>query len=161
MRTLRLSALFLTAAVFLFAAAIAAAEEVSVESYKAAVEPICQRDSNANKKILKNVKKDVKRGKLKLAATALAKASRALEKAYAELKVVPEPVAEEAKLAKWLGYVRKEAVLLSATGNALRADKKSKASHLETELNHYANLANSTVFSFHFHYCRFEPSKYT
>jgi hypothetical protein len=155
------AALIFVAVAFLCASAIAAAEEISAESYKAMVEPICQRDSNANKKDLKNVKRDVKRGKLKLAAVALTKASAALNKAYTELKVVPEPTASEATLAKWLGYVKKEAVLLSQTGRALKADKKSKASHDETQLDHYANLANSTVFSFNFHYCRFEPSKYT
>jgi hypothetical protein len=51
MRVLRPSALFLVAAIFLCASAVAAAEEVSAETYKATVEPICQRDSNANKKI--------------------------------------------------------------------------------------------------------------
>ena len=98
---------------------------------------------------------------MKLAAAALIKAASALNKAYAELKAVQEPAASEATLAKWLGYVKKEASLLSQTGKALKANKKSQASHDETQLNHYANLANSTVFSFHFKYCKFEPSKYT
>lgn len=145
---------------FLFAS-LALAAELTPAEYTAQVEPICQKNSMANEKILGNVKKDVKRGKLKLAATALAKAATALGKTYAELQAVPQPAAEQAKLAKWLGYVKKEQSLLSATGKALRANKKSKASHDETQLNHYANLANSTVFSFHFHYCKFEPSRYT
>ena len=161
MGVLKRAALTLVAAIFLCASAVAAAEEISVESYRAAVEPICQRVSNANKKVLKNVKRDVKQGKLKPAAAALIKASAALNKAYVQLKAVPQPTASEATLAKWLSYVKKEAVLLSQTGRALKADKKSKASHDETQLDHYANLANSTVFSFDFHYCRFEPSKYT
>ncbi|HVC08287.1 MAG TPA: hypothetical protein VND98_11990 [Solirubrobacterales bacterium] len=142
-------------------ASLALAAELTTAGYTAQVEPICHRNSTANEKILKNVKKDVKQGKLRPAATALAKAATALNKTYAELQVVPQPGAEEAKLAKWLGYVKKEASLLSATGKALRANQKSKASHDETQLNHYANLANSTVFSFHFKYCKFEPSKYT
>ena len=60
MGVLKPTALVLVAAIFLCASAVAAAEEVSVESYKAVVEPICQRDSNANKKDLKNVKRDVR-----------------------------------------------------------------------------------------------------
>jgi hypothetical protein len=153
--------LLATMAIFLSAAAIALAEEVSPEAYVAKVEPICEKNSKANEKILKPVKKDVQHGKLKLAAAALAKAAAALGKTYGELKEVQPPAASEATIAKWLGYVKKEQNLLSETGRALKANKKSKASHDETELNHYANLANSTVFSFHFHYCKFEPSKYT
>ena len=161
MKTKTTALILTTAAIFCAATAIAAAEEVSQEAYVAQVEPICHKNSTENEKILKNVKKWVKQGKLKLAATALTKAASALGKAYAELQAVPQPAASEATLAKWLGYVKKEQSLLSSTGKALRANKKSKASHDETELNHYANLANSTVFSFHFRYCKFEPSKYT
>lgn len=161
MKTKTTALLLATMAILLCAAGIAAAEEVSQEAYVAKVEPICEKNSKANEKILGNVKKDVKRGKLKLAAAALAKASTALGKTYGELKAVPQPTASEATLAKWLGYVKKEQILLASTGKALKANQKSKASHDETELNHYANLANSTVFSFHFHFCRFEPSKYT
>ena len=80
----------------------------------------------ANEKILKNVKKDVKQGKLKLAATALTKAASALGKTYAELKAVPEPAASEATLAKWLGYVKKEPDLLSQTGKALEGQQEVK-----------------------------------
>lgn len=149
-----------TMAIFLCASAIAWAEEVSTEAYVASVEPICHKNSMENEKILKNVKKDVKQGKLKTAAVALSKASAALTKTYGELTRVPKPAASEATLNKWLGYVKTEANLLGATGKALKANKKSKASHDETELNHYANLANSSVFSFHFHYCRSELSKF-
>ena len=161
MKTKTTALLLATLAIFLCAVAIAAAEEVTQEAYVAKVEPICEKNSKENEKILKNVKKDVKKGKLKLAATALAKASTALGKTYGELKLVMAPAASEATISKWLGYVQKEQTLLASTGKALKANKKSKASHEETELDHYANLANSTVFSFHFHYCRFEPSKYT
>ncbi len=160
MKTKTTALILATMAIFLCAAGIAAAEVTAAE-YTEKVEPICHKNSMANEKILKNVKKDVKQGKLKLAATALAKAAAALGKTYAELQAVAPPTASEATIAKWLGYVKKEQSLLSSTGKALRANKKSKASHDETELNHYANLANSTVFSFHFRYCKFEPSKYT
>ena len=161
MKTKTTALILTTMAIFLCAVGIAAAEEVSQEAYVAQVEPICHKNSMANEKILKNVKKDVKQGKLKLAATALTKAASALNKTYAELQAVPQPAASQATLAKWLGYVKKEANLLNETGKALKANKKSKASHDETQLNHYANLANSAVFSFHFKYCKFEPSKYT
>jgi hypothetical protein len=34
----------------------------------------------------------------------------------------------------------------------------NRATRVQT---HLTNLANLTVLSFHFHYCRFEPSKFT
>ena len=116
----------------------------------------------ANEKILKNVKKDVKQGKLKTGRNRPHKGRLRPEQDLRRTAGRPRsPPASEATLAKWLGYVKKEANLLNETGKALKANKKSKASHDETQLNHYANLANSTVFSFHFKYCKFEPSKYT
>ncbi|MGA8747096.1 MAG: hypothetical protein WB507_14695 [Solirubrobacterales bacterium] len=61
---------------------------------------------------------------------------------------------------KWLGYLSIEARLTEATGKALKADRKAEASHDESRLLHFSNLANSTVFSFHFRYCRSDLSRF-
>jgi hypothetical protein len=150
-----------TVAVFFFVVALAAAAEVSRETYVAQVEPICQANTKANEKILKNVKIDVRKGKLKPAATALEKASKALERTYAQLAAVPQPTTDEARLKKWLGYVKIEANLFTQTGRALRSGNKTKAQNLEARLNDNANQANAEVLSFEFHFCRFNPSKFT
>jgi hypothetical protein len=157
---IRALALALTAAIFLSVVSLAAAE-VSREAYKEQVEPICQANSKANEKILKNVKKEVKQGKLSLAAKQLGQAAKALKSTYSELQAVEQPTADQAKLGKWLGYVKTEASLFEQTGKALKSNNKNKAQQLESQLNHNANLANAEVLSFDFHYCRFEPSKYT
>jgi len=138
----------------------ALAAETSRAEYVAVVEPICHRNTQANERILKGVKSEVKRGKLKPAA-ALAKAAAALQKTYAELKAVPQPAADAARLATWLTYVKSESTLLNATAKELRAGNKSKASHEEAKLVHNANLANSEVRPFGFHCCRFEPARFT
>lgn len=155
--TLVLVALFAT----LVTAALAAAAETTRAEYVAAVEPICQSNSRANERILRGVKADVRRGRLRLAAAALSRASHALERAYSQLRSVSQPPADSATLAKWLAYVHSEAVLFKRTAAALHADRKAKASHYEVQLIHQANLANNTVLEFDFHYCRFEPSKFT
>ena len=60
-------ALSLTA-MLLFAVAAPLAMAITRDEYKARVEPICKKNSEANDKILKTVRKEVKENKLKTAA---------------------------------------------------------------------------------------------
>lgn len=142
-------------------ASAAFAEEVTRPSYKAAVEPICKADTEANEKLLAGVRGEVKQGKLALAGTKFAKAAAALRKAQAQLAAVPQPAADEARLAKWLTYVKGEAALFEAAARALKAGNKQKAQGLVIKLTHNANLANAVVIAFEFHYCKLQPSKFT
>jgi hypothetical protein len=148
-------------AMALLAAPFAQATEVTRESYTEAVEPICKTDTQANEKILKGVRQEVKSGKLAAAATQFSKASAALKKAIKQLKAVPQPTADQAKLAKWLKYVEEEANLFQKTATKLKAGDKAGAQAMVIRLTHNANQANNQVLGFEFHYCRFEPSKFT
>jgi hypothetical protein len=140
---------------------MAYAAEISRDEYKAQVEPICKTNAKANETILKPVRKLVKQNKLKQAAARFTQASSALKKTLTQLKAVPQPTADEAKLAKWLGYVKTEAELFSQAAKKLKAGKKGAAQKVVNKLTSTANLANVTVLSFEFHYCRLEPSKFT
>jgi hypothetical protein len=142
-------------------AALASADEVTRDSYKEAVEPICKTNTEANEKILKGVKQLVQKGKLKPAGAAFLKASSALKKAYTQIKGVPQPAADTAKLTKWLSYVKTEAELFSQAGKALKSGNKNKAQQIVVKLNHNATLANNQVLSFSFRYCKLNPSKFT
>jgi hypothetical protein len=153
--------LFILCALFLAGASLAMAEEVTRDTYKAAVEPICKTNTEANEKILKGVRQEVKAGKLKAAGTQFAKAASALNNAYAQLKAVPQPPADAAKLAKWLAYVKTEAKLFGEAAAALKANNKTRAQTIVVKLTHNANLANNQVISFGFRYCKLEPSKFT
>jgi hypothetical protein len=153
-------ALSMTAALLLSIAAPLAMAMTRPE-YKTAVEPICKKNSEANDRILKTVRKEVKENKLKTAGAKFLQASAALQKTYNELKAVEQPTEDAAKLTKWLGYVKTEAELFNSGGKALKAGNKKKAQQYVNKLNSNANLANSTVLAFGFHYCKFEPSKYT
>jgi hypothetical protein len=148
-------------AAFFALASLAFAAEVSRSEYTAQVEPICKTNSKANDRILKPVRSLVKKNKLKPAGSRLIQASSALKKTYNQLKAVPQPTADEARLTKWLGYVKKEAELFSKAGKALKAGNKHKAQKFVNQLNSNAKQANSTVIAFGFHYCKFEPAKYT
>jgi hypothetical protein len=157
----RLTILALAAGALLALAQLAFAAEISRTEYKAQVEPICQKNSKANERILKGVRSLVKRGKLKPAAIKFEKAGKALKRTYGQLKAVPQPAADEAKLAKWLSYVKEEANLFIRADKKLRQGKKGAAQSLVNKLTSNANKANSLVLAFSFRYCKFEPSKFT
>lgn len=145
----------------MLAAPFAEATEVTRESYKEEVEPICKTDTQANEKILKGVRQKVKQGKLKAAGTQFTQAGHALHKALVQLKAVPQPTADEARLAKWLKYVGEEESLFLQAGAKLKQGNKNAAQALVIRLTHNANQANNQVLPFEFKYCRFEPSKFT
>lgn len=148
-------------AVFLATASLAMATETTRAEYAATVEPICKANTQANERILKGVKTEVKQGKLKLAAQRFAKASTALKKTLTQLKAVPQPAADQARLTTWLGYVKTEAELFQSTSKKLASGDKMGAQAMVIRLTHNANLANNQVLAFDFTYCRFEPSKFS
>lgn len=136
------------------------AAEATRETYVAAVEPICQGNTKANEKILAGVQSEVRQGKLKPAAAQFAKAASALKRTLDELRAVPQPPADKARLTKWFGYVKGEVELFEATATDLKAGNKVAAEHNSTKLSSEANLANNEVLPFEFRYCRAEPSKF-
>src|ERR1700710_1536826 len=99
----------LTVLALLLAASLTLAAEPTRESYTAQVEPICKKNAQANERILKDVKAEVKAGKLKVAAGQFAGAAKALKATLAQLKAVPQPSADKPKLAEWLSYIKEEA----------------------------------------------------
>lgn len=144
------------------AASMAIAAETSRDEYKAAVEPICKKNVEANSRILKGVRQEVRKGELKKAAGQFAKAAAALQKAYRELSAVPKPAADETRLNKWLGYIKTEVHYLQEAAKALKAGDKRKLPKLQVQLERYIRLANNEVLPFDFRYCKSKPaSSYT
>jgi len=154
-----LSTVVLTLA--MLAAPFAEAAEVTRESYRDAVEPICKRNVEADKKILKGVKGKVRKGQLKPAATQFTKAAAALEKAVKQLKAVPQPPADKAKLAQWLKLTKQEVGFLRQTAKKLRSGDKNGALRMQINLEHTAHKANNLVVGFEFRYCKVEPQKFS
>lgn len=139
---------------------LAQAAETTRAEYVAAVEPICQANTQANRKILRGVKAEVRRGQLKRAARQLAHAAAALRKTLGELKAVPQPAADQTHLAKWLGYIKIEVELLQRISRKLKAGDKVGTEMAQVRLEHNATLANNAVLAFEFHYCHFELSRF-
>jgi hypothetical protein len=145
----------------LCAASLALAAETTLAEYVAGVEPICKANTQANEKILKGVRAEVRKGQLKLASERFARAATALKKTLTQLQIVPQPPAEQRTLAKWLGYVKTETGLLENVGKKLKAGDKVGTEKMVVRLTRNAELANNTVLDFEFHYCRFNVSKFT
>jgi hypothetical protein len=160
-KTAKATSAALISAVVLLAWVSLAAAETSRTEYVATVEPICKANTEANERILKPVKAQVKAGKLSQAAQRFSKAAAALKTTHAQLAAVPQPAADAAKLGTWLGYVKTEGDLFAAVAAKLKAGQKGAAQAKVNKLSSNANQANATVLSFNFRYCRFEPSKFT
>ncbi len=151
----------LAALAVLLTASLALAAETTRPEYVAAVEPICQANTQANERILGGVRKQVKQGKLKPASVRFSKAAKALKSTIGELKAVPQPPADQPRLAKWLRDVGAEAALFESAAAKLRAGNRIAAQAIVVRLTHNANLANNVTLPFEFRYCRFEPSRFT
>jgi len=148
-------------AALLCSGALASAEEVSRDSYREAVEPICKKNTEANERILAGARAEVRSGKLAAAAAKFKRAAAALGRALGELKTVPRPSADAARLARWFELIEVEKRLLAKTGRLLAAGKKGPALGMVVRLEGAAERANNAVFVFEFHYCHFEPSRFT
>lgn len=157
MRTI-LSAVALT---LVLVVPLAAAAEVTRDEYVRRVEPICKRNTEANKRIFAGAKEEVKAGKLKAAAARFDRAVVALDKTIRQLRAVPKPAADEARLDKWIGYLEVESDYLDRIGKALAKGEEGKAQTLTVRLNRNSNLANNTVLAFGFDYCKLDPSRFT
>ena len=161
MRTRTLVLATVGAMVLLLAAPLARGAEQTRETYTEAVEPICKSNAEASDRILDGVKGEVRQGKLKIAAAKFTKAAAALKKTLVQLKGVPKPSADQARLDKWLGYIKAEVELFERTAKKLKAGDKIGAQRMAVRLTSTANKANNQVLTFEFRYCRVNPSQYT
>ncbi len=149
------------ATALLATAVIAVAAEPTRESYTAQVEPICKKNTESIERILKGVKKQISKGELKAAAGKFTKAANAFEAATKQLKAVPQPVEDTAKLTKWIKQLETGTGLLRKISTALKAEKKAKVSSYSVQLSSNSNVANSLVLGFDFKYCLVDSSKFT
>jgi hypothetical protein len=162
------SKLFSTTAIALFATALLAAAALAAtspdqtrESYAAQVEPICKKNTKSSEQILSGVRTKIKKGQLSVAAGQFSKASTAFGRAITQLKAVPQPPADAAKLGKWMKALEDERKLLGEIGKALKAGNKNRAQTLSVKLTHNGNVANNAVLGFEFHYCLIDSSKFS
>lgn len=134
--------------------------EITRDEYIAKVEPICAANTRHNSKILKGVKQQVKRGKLKPAGRRFIRASAVLNRSTRQIAGVPQPAADSARLGRWVGYLKREGGFLRLIGRSLRSGNKYRAQKLAVKLNKNNNQANNTVITFGFKACRIDSSRF-
>ncbi len=159
---MRLLAFSIAAIAVFSSTALAAVDPAQTrETYVAQVEPICKANTEANSRILKGVRTKVRNDQLKPAAAQFAKAAAALRTTLTQLRAVPQPPADAARLGRWLKLISEEADLLQTTATKLRKGDKFGAQKMAVRLTQTANRANNEVLSFEFRYCAANPSQFT
>jgi hypothetical protein len=155
-------AVSIAAATLLLAAGAGAEEAGSGRAeYVSQVEPICEANTVANKRILKNVRAKVSDGRLREAGAQFIHASAAFGSTVEKLSAVPRPAEDDARLQKWLGQLGIVQTNLRNVGKALKEEDKIRAAHERIRVERSANAANNVGFVFEFHYCRITPSRFT
>lgn len=143
-------------------AAIALAEEGPTrDEYRARVEPICKRDAETGARILKGVRQRVRQDRFAQASAQFYRAATAFGKTINALHGVPRPPADDARLLKWFGFLRKVQDYLRKTGRALNEKKKVKALHETIRAERSGNAANNVASIFQFHECRLTPARFS
>jgi hypothetical protein len=149
------------AGTLLVAAAALAAEPPTREEYVAQVEPICERNTLENARILKGVRDKVRQGRLGAAGNQFIRASEEFGETVREIAAVPRPPADDARLVKWFGFLKIIKKHLRHLGAALREGDRIKATHESIRVQRSSNAANNVSFVFEFRYCRITPSRFT
>lgn len=158
----RLGTVAAVAAASLAVAGLAHAEEIAPTrtEYVAQVEPICQANTEANKRILKGAKDRVKRGELTKAGSQFIRASKAFGRTVQEIISVPRPPADSPRLEKWFKFLKIIQTDLRKIGTALKAGNKVRATHESIRAERSGNAANNVSFIFEFRYCKITPSRF-
>lgn len=152
------------AAMALLPAVSALAEEAPTRAqYVEQVDPICQANTEANKRILKNVKTKARSKSEKTvreAGSQFIQASTAFGATEKKIAAVPRPPADDARLLKWFDQLDIVRTDLRKLGKALQRNEKILASHEGVRVERAANAANNVSFVFEFQYCHLRPSSF-
>jgi membrane-bound lytic murein transglycosylase B len=154
-------AVSIAATTLLLAAPVSAEEPPDRTEYVALVEPICQANTDANKRILKNVRQKARNGKMKEAGAQFIHAAAAFGSTVNKLAAVPRPPADDARLLKWFAQLRIVQAKLRKLGKALKAEDEILAAHESIRVERASNAANNVGFAFDFRACRITPSRFT
>jgi hypothetical protein len=148
------------AATLAFAAIGHAAEGSTQEEYTAQVEPICEQNTLANRRILAGARFKANHGQRPAAGRQFIRAATAFGATTKAIKAVPRPPAYEMRLVRWIERLRVVEQNLRKMGKALKADNLRRAVLGEVKLRSSALAANNVVYDFDFRYCRLSPSRF-
>jgi hypothetical protein len=156
----------LSAAATLLLAVGAGADEANLTraEYVSQVEPICEANTVANKRILENVRERARSKQSQVVRQAggqFIRASTAFGETVRKLAAVPRPPEDDARLLRWFEQLRIVKSHLRKLGVALQEEDKIRAAHEQIRVERASNAANNVGFVFEFRYCRLTPSRFT
>lgn len=142
----------------------AAADESSASAERAAyvetLEAICRPRAEATERVMKGVREDVRRDRIKPAARKFARGTAIFDRTVSLMTPVARPPADTETLRRWFVYLERQEGYLEAVTHSLRAGHTIKAQRLIAHFIHTGNLANDVVLSFGFDYCSFKFSRF-
>jgi hypothetical protein len=157
-------AISIVAAALLLASAANAEDGPTRAEYVSQVEPICQANTVANKRILKNAgtkARSKNQAQVSEAGAQFIHASAVFGATVGKISAVPRPSADDSRLLKWFKQLGIVQTNLHNLGKALKEGDKIKAAHEQIRVERSANAANNVSFVFEFLACRLERSRFT
>jgi hypothetical protein len=148
-------------AAMLFAGVAHAEEGPTRAEYVSQIEPICEHNTEVNRRILKGARGKVRRGKLPAAGRQFIRASKAFGKTVQKIVAVPRPPADDTRLVKWFGFLRIIKTNLRKLGVALKEGNRVRANHEAIRAERSGNAANNVGSLFTFRYCKLTPSRFS
>jgi hypothetical protein len=130
------------------------------DEYRAQIEPICERNTEDNKRILKGARSKANNGKMPAAGAQFIRASDAFGAAIKQIVAVPRPPTDDARLLKWVGFLKIVKKNLRKIGVALREENRVKANHEVIRAERSANAANNVSSAFRFLHCHLTASRF-
>jgi hypothetical protein len=153
----------LVAVLALGSVSAARADEPTRTQYVEQVEPICQANTDANLRILKNVQAKAQSrnpAKMKEAGAQFIHASAVFGKTVGKIAAVPRPPHDDERLLRWFKQLNIVREKLRKLGVALQAGEEIKAAHEQIRVERASNAANNVSFVFEFNACRLTKSRF-
>jgi hypothetical protein len=155
---------FLALTVLLRVPSPAGADESTASAERAAyveeLEAICRPRAQATQRVMKGVREEVRRDRIKPAARKFARGTALFDRTVALMSPVARPPADAETLRRWFVYLERQEGYLKAVTRSLRAGRTIAAQRLIARFIHTGNLANDVVLSFGFNYCSFKFSRF-
>jgi hypothetical protein len=137
-----------------------AAESPTRAEYVEQAEPICKKNTIANRNALKGTRSDVRNGRLEMAARKFDKAALEFDRTVKRLEKLPRPSADEEILTRWFTHLNQETTKLKTFARRLHKRNTVDLADYVLELRHHANVTNNIVLTFGFDYCLIQTARY-
>lgn len=136
-------------------APLAGGEEQTRETYKAAVEPLCQANRTANERIMQGAQRRINKREFALVGEQFVRVSESFGGLVEQLAGVPAPAADAHRVERWFEQMRLLRKRLRTVGKYYKEGEEIKAAH-ESILAERAGIgANNISIVFKVRYCRF------